>query len=210
MLALIDQIKDRMAQPLPGSPAQMKMAPLTRINPLTPPADARQSAVMVLLYQHQLVWHTLLMQRTIDGRTHSGQISFPGGKQEHTDKDLQETALRETEEEIGIKQEEIQILGQLSSLYIPPSNFQVTPVMGFLSGNLQTNVSPQEVQQLIAVPLTILFDDAIKEERLITTSTGLSLHSPVYILPDDHLVWGATAMIISELEHLLKPLFEKR
>ena len=204
MIKLISHIKQRIALPLPGSAAQLKMAPLSRINQLQAPPDARQSAVMILLFEQTGEWYTLLMRRTEDGRTHSGQISFPGGKREESDSDILMTALRETEEEIGIRRDQIQVLGQLSPLYIPPSNFHVTPVLGYLPGSVETNISPQEVQEVLTVPLRKLFDDSIKEERLITTSTNNQLRSPIYLLPPQHIVWGATAMIISELEHLIK------
>lgn len=206
MSDFIQQIKARMSQPLPGRQAQMKMAPLSRINQLDAPVDARQSGVMVLLFEEQNQWHTLLMLRASDGHVHSGQISFPGGKKEELDKDIVETAKRECEEEIGIKQEAIQIIGVLSPLYIPPSNFHVTPAVGLLNHPFEMNVSPYEVQEVIKMPLQTLFDDAKKEMRVITTSSNIVLESPVYLLNDKTVVWGATAMIISELEHLIKDL----
>jgi 8-oxo-dGTP pyrophosphatase MutT (NUDIX family) len=203
---LIQQIRKRILLPLPGATAQMKMAPQSRINQLTAPDHATKSAVMILLFEKDREWFTMLMQRTEDGRTHSGQISFPGGKQELSDKDLLATAKRECEEEIGIQQQSVTILGSMSPLYIPPSNFHVTPVLGYLQHDFNIRISEREVQSVIPVSLAQLFDDKIKESRLITTSGGLQLQSPVYVLPGGKVVWGATAMIISELEHLIKEI----
>ncbi|MCC7028783.1 MAG: CoA pyrophosphatase [Chitinophagaceae bacterium] len=206
MSELIQKIRQRVTLPLPGAQAQLKMAPLSRIDQLNAPANAIKSAVMILLFEKENQWFTLLMHRTEDGRTHGGQISFPGGKQELYDSDLTATATRECQEEIGISPQSISILGALTSLYIPPSNFQVTPVIGYLAADPEIRISPREVQSVMPVSLSFLFDDRIKESRLITTSSGLQLESPVYVLSDGKIVWGATAMIISELEHLLKEI----
>lgn len=200
----LKKMQERLLFPLPGVEAQLKMAPATRINQLHGPKDAKQSGVMVLLFMENEEWHTLLMHRTEDGTTHGGQISFPGGKKEPADIDLVATALRECEEEIGIKQNEIQTIGSLSPLYIPPSNFHVAPSIGVLSNDFQFNISTQEVQEVYKVPLTYLFNDNNKDTRVITTSTNLQLLSPVYVLQNSRVVWGATAMILSELEHLIK------
>lgn len=206
MPELIQKIRQRVTLPLPGAQAQLKMAPRSRIDQLNAPANAIKSAVMILLFEKENQWFTLLMHRTEDGRTHGGQISFPGGKQELYDNDLTATATRECQEEIGINPRSISILGALTSLYIPPSNFHVTPVIGYLAADPEIRISPREVQSVMPVSLSFLFDDRIKENRLITTSSGLQLESPVYVLSDGKIVWGATAMIISELEHLLKEI----
>ncbi len=206
MSDFISKIKERISDSLPGTAAQLKMAPATRINQLIAPHNARQSGVMVLLFMEDEVWHTLLMQRTEDGHTHSGQISFPGGKKEESDRDIIETAARECEEEIGIDKSTISVIGTISPLYIPPSNFHVTPVVGFLPGNFAMKISEQEVHEVYKISLSYLFDDKIKEKRSIVTSQNLRLESPVYVLSNSKVVWGATAMIISELEHLIKDL----
>lgn len=206
MSDFIGKVKERILHSLPGTAAQLKMAPASRLNQLTAPDNARQSGVMVLLFMEGEEWHTLLMQRTEDGHTHSGQISFPGGKKEDSDRDIIDTAARECEEEIGIDKTTINMIGTISPLYIPPSNFHVTPVLGFLPGNFAMKISEQEVQEVYKIPLSYLFDDKIKEKRSILTSQNLRLESPVYVLSNSKIVWGATAMIISELEHLIEDL----
>ncbi len=203
---ILNRIASRILLPLPGVDAQIKMAPIGRMSQMVAPENAKESGVMILLFMENEEWHTLLMRRTEDGRSHGGQISFPGGKKEEDDVDIAETAIRECEEEIGIRRNEVRLLGNLSPLYIPPSNFNVTPVLGFVENNFTTSISEREVQEIIKVPLSFLFDDSIKGMKSITTSTGLHLETPVYVLHDSQVVWGATAMMISELEHLLKEI----
>lgn len=206
MQDFIQKIKERILLPLPGLDAQLKMAPAGRPNPLTTPDNAKESGVLILLFFENNNWHTLLMQRTEDGNTHSGQISFPGGKKDSTDKDIIETAVRECEEEIGINRNEIQILGIMSPLYIPPSNFHVTPTLGFIENPFHLRISEREVKEVMKVPLNFLFDDKIKSKKIVTTASNIHLESPVYILDNTKIVWGATAMMISELEYFIKDL----
>jgi 8-oxo-dGTP pyrophosphatase MutT (NUDIX family) len=206
MIDLVNHIKARIALPLPGVNAQIKMAPKGRSIQLSPPENAKESGVLILLFMEQNQWHTLLMRRTEDGSTHGGQISFPGGKREEADVDIIETALRECEEEIGVEQTAVQLLGCLTPLYIPPSNFNVTPVLGVVAGDLNVTISEREVQEIIKVPLSFLFDDAIKGMKSVSTSSGIQIETPVYSLDHAQLVWGATAMMISELEYLVKEM----
>ena len=198
----LENIRAALEKPLPGLAAQIKLAPEYRIESLraTPPADARVAGVLILLYQHDGVWHFPLIRRAEDGLTHSGQISLPGGSQE-AGESLRETALREACEEIGAACADVEVLGQLSPIYIPPSNFLVTPTVGYADRRPDFRCDPREVAELIEVPLSALFDrDVVKREPW--TLRGVTVEVPFYQI-GPHKVWGATAMILSEFSLLL-------
>jgi 8-oxo-dGTP pyrophosphatase MutT (NUDIX family) len=199
---VLEELRAALKKPLPGLAAQLQLAPEYRVESLraTPPADARRAGVLILLYQHEGAWHFPLMKRTDDGLVHSGQISLPGGSQEPGES-LQATALREACEEIGAACAEIDVLGQLSTIYIPPSNFLVTPTVGYTHERPDFRCDPREVAELIEVPLSALFDrDVVQRESW--NLRGLTVEVPFYQI-GPHKVWGATAMILSEFSLLL-------
>lgn len=148
----------------------------------------------------------LFMQRTPDKGAHSSQISFPGGKWEKSDQDLQATALRETNEEIGIDKSRIEVLGALSPLYIPVSNFQLFPFVGFLPEVPEYFICEAEVHCVIEVPVAYL----LKEENRIETAVTSPIKPEesrlvrAWRLPKGEILWGATAMITAELTMLLE------
>ena len=200
-VTFIEQLKLRFQKPLPGEDAQFLMAPLIRqrmqhIDPLK--YDPRKSAVLILLFPVNNNIHTLLIQRPIYDGVHSGQVAFPGGKFEETDIDLSHTALRETFEEIGVPSGNIEIIGKLTDLYIPPSNFLVSPFIGFISKKPDFILDAYEVKKIITVDLFSLNDEEIKSEKTITHSNSYKIKTPCYNI-DELTVWGATAMMISEL-----------
>jgi 8-oxo-dGTP pyrophosphatase MutT (NUDIX family) len=200
----LDGIRAALQQPLPGIAAQIKLAPREayRVESLRakPPADARTAGVLILLYPSDGVWHFPLMKRIDDGLVHSGQISLPGGSQEPGES-LRETALREACEEIGAACAEVEVLGQLSTIYIPPSNFLVTPTVGYAGERPDFRCDPREVAELIEVPLSRLFDRAVVK-REPWQLRGVTVEVPFYQI-GLHKVWGATAMILSEFSMLL-------
>ena len=202
-LTLAD-MRAALKKPLPGLTAQIKLAPREayRMESLraTPPADARVAGVLILLYPHDGEWRFPLMKRVEDGLVHSGQISLPGGSQEPGES-LRETALRETWEEIGVARAGVEVIGQLSTLYIPPSNFLVTPTVGYAAERPDFRCDPREVAGLIEVPLSALFDRAVVK-REPWTLRGVTVEVPFYQI-GTHKVWGATAMILSEFSMLL-------
>ncbi|MBL7764873.1 MAG: CoA pyrophosphatase [Chitinophagaceae bacterium] len=204
-MMLIELIKEKLSLPLPGIDAQMRMAPPIRHRDMQAPDDVRLGGVMILLYHVDEQWNTLLIRRTEDGHTHSGQISFPGGKKDSSDPDLLYTAIRECEEEIGVRRQDIEILGSLTPVYIPPSNFLVTPVVGFIKSLQSYKASEQEVEEIIQVPLDVLFHPENKKEHEVFRSDrkDLGMKTPVYHLDPSIIVWGATAMMIAELEAVL-------
>jgi 8-oxo-dGTP pyrophosphatase MutT (NUDIX family) len=199
---MLEDVRAALQKPLPGLAAQLKLAPEYRIESLraAPPSDARVAGVLILLYQQAGVWHFPLMKRTEDGLVHSGQISLPGGSQE-AGESLQDTARREACEEIGAACAEVEVLGQLSPIYIPPSNFLVTPTVGYVAERPDFHCDPREVAELIEVPLSVLFDRAVVK-REPWTLRGVTVEVPFYQI-GPHKVWGATAMILSEFSLLL-------
>lgn len=176
--------------------------------PLEIPANAKESGVLALLFPMQEELYLLLIKRIEDGKPHSGQISFPGGRRDKNDDTLQTTALRETFEEVGIPSAEIEVLGALSPLYIPVSNSNVYPYIGFVSAHPEYTLSVGEVQYVLEVPLRELFNPAIKSVRSITPSAfpDITIKAPVYEWDNGHIIWGATAMMIAELEEVLSEI----
>lgn len=200
----IEWLKERLKQPLPGLEAQNRMAARVRELPSIIPDNAKLSAVLGLLFPKNEVLNLLLIKRVNDGKPHGGQIGFPGGRKDTTDASLTDTALRETFEEVGIPSKAVNILGALTSLYIPVSYSLVQPFIGFMSHKPEYVLSTNEVQYTLEVPLHEFF---APEKKIVTHITpaafpDITLKAPAYKWDEEHLVWGATAMIISELEAL--------
>jgi 8-oxo-dGTP pyrophosphatase MutT (NUDIX family) len=168
-------------------------------------SNPKESAVLALFYPDVLnETRFLLTQRAIYKGTHSAQVSLPGGKKDNRDENLIQTAKRETEEEVGISKNEIIILKQLTRTYIPPSNFLVTPYMGYI------NITPvfklnHEVESIIEVKLKDLLDDSNIMLKTMSTSYMDNIDVPCFNL-NDYIVWGATAMILNEIKCLLKSI----
>ena len=182
--------------------ARAPMLPETR--PLQPRVrqDAKQAAVLLLLWPQGGSLYFVLTRRASDLRGHSGQISLPGGRCDPEDSDHTATALRETGEELGIAASEVQVLGRLDSIYIPPSNFMVRPVVGALPAPPCFQPQAAEVAEVLQLPLALLFDPQRKRESL-QIRNGRSLRIPWYAF-GGQMVWGATAMLLSEFEGRLR------
>jgi len=195
---------------LPGEAAHMKMAPIERLQELKAKAfkdgTARRAGVLVLFYPNErLETHLILILRKTYKGVHSAQVGFPGGKQEPEDISMEDTALRETEEEVGVPKENIQVLRELTEIYIPPSKFFVQPFLGFTDKMPQFIPQEEEVEALIEVPLSHFMDDSALIEKTLTTSYAVDIKVPAYKL-NGHVVWGATAMMLSEVREILKKL----
>lgn len=205
-LRKIDWLKNRLQEKLPGVLAHELMMARVRAMPTDIPVDARESAVLILLFPHEEELHLLLIKRAEDGHAHSGQISFPGGRKDSTDESLQATALREANEEVGINESKLKILGQLSPLYIPVSNFHVFPFVAYAEERLEYYKNQQEVAAIIEIPIEEIFSDKIKTIAKVTSPADKTFVRNVnaYQLEDGTIIWGATAMILSELEVVLK------
>lgn len=201
----INSLKEEIAKGLPGWDAQKRMAPLGRDKKLyTSVTDnsVRESGVLIWLYPNENKIFTRLILRTTGG-VHSGQVAFPGGKVEPTDHDFWSTALREANEEIGLSADNILKVGALTPLYIPPSNFWVHPFIGAGKGPQAATISQTEVQKYFDVEIIKLLQPDYKMEGLITLASGEQRITPIYNF-EGHAIWGATAMILSELEELVR------
>lgn len=192
---------------LPGEAVQLKMAPVEQLRELRKEArnigSARQAGVMALFYptvdlQTNLI---LILRKTYKG-VHSAQVGFPGGKLERGDSSIQDAALRETEEEIGVPRNNISVIKKLTEIYIPPSNFFVQPFLGITP--ITPNFIPEEkeVEALIEVNLKSFMDNSCITTQILTTSYATDLEVPAFKL-NDHIVWGATAMMLNEVRELL-------
>ncbi len=199
----IQLIRSLLKTELPGEKAQLKMAPSNRSSAHTifNKNKLRNSGVLLMLYLKNGKLHIPFILRPIYNGAHSGQIGLPGGKAEPFDANMQETAIRETYEEIGITKNKIDILGALTPLFIPHSNFNVFPFVGYCKQEPFFSPDPIEVAKIIEAPLKHL----IKPSTIQTfenTIHGEHIIAP-YFNVNDHQIWGATAMIISEFKELL-------
>ncbi|HAI18710.1 MAG: coenzyme A pyrophosphatase [Xanthomarina sp.] len=196
--------------PLPAEPSQLKMSPpfrdILQKKQRHVMKHAKKAGVMALFYpnnskQTNLV---LILRKTYNG-VHSAQVGFPGGKLEASDASLKEAAVRETFEEIGVPHHCIEVLRELTQVYIPPSNFFVQPYIGISRNTPKFLKQDEEVEAIIEIDLR----DFINEENVVTktvsTSYSLEVAVPAFNL-NGHVVWGATAMMLSEIKDLLKQL----
>lgn len=191
---------------LGGLDSQFRLAPKMRLKYSAEKITAsnpKKAAVLALFYPNENNETCfLLTQRARYNGTHSAQISFPGGKIEASDKNLAQTALRETFEEVGIKQELITIVREITDVYIPPSNFLATPFLAYSEQKPLLSIN-HEVDHTFDVKLADLLDDTNISSINITTSYANKVDVPCFKL-NNYIVWGATAMILNEIKELLK------
>ncbi|MDT7831992.1 CoA pyrophosphatase [Flavobacteriaceae bacterium S356] len=202
-LSKLNQVQFR---ELGGLDAQFKLAPKLRLRYNQQKIEAsnpKKAAVLSLFYPNKENKATFLLtlRASYNGK-HSSQISFPGGKIEQRDKDLKEAALREAFEEVGILKNEVHIVRETTDVYIPPSNFLATPFIAY------TNKRPvftknYEVESLIEVLVEDLLNEANITSTTMTTSYMEKIEVPCFKL-NNYIVWGATAMMLSEIKELLK------
>lgn len=202
----IEKLRDKLSHTLPGTEAHNLMIPRLssgdRIR-FDSPTNPKKGAVLVLLYRRGDGFSFPLIQRpTYDG-VHSGQVAFPGGKHEPDDPDLHFTALREAQEEIGITPSQVEILGNLSEFYVGASNHLVLPVVGYYKTTPVFVPDDYEVDEVIEAPLRELMDQERRKEKEIVTHHGYRLQSPYFDIRGK-VVWGATAMILSEFAEIIR------
>jgi 8-oxo-dGTP pyrophosphatase MutT (NUDIX family) len=165
---------------------------------------------LILFYEKHNLVHTVLIKRPVYEGVHSGQVAFPGGKWEVADKSLYHTAIRESAEEIGILPEKVEFIGKLTDLYIPPSNYIVSPFVGIYNHIPTFSPDPNEVSAVIEIPLNELLrlTDPFQLVEFILPG-GISLQSPGFDY-QGNIVWGATAMILNEFLILWKTTVNNR
>jgi 8-oxo-dGTP pyrophosphatase MutT (NUDIX family) len=195
---------------LPATNAHSKMAPSNRLELLkksdTYMHNAKKAAVMMLFYPKKSQTYLALILRTSYNGVHSSQIAFPGGKVEEHDVDLSDTALRETHEEIGVHPKDINVIRAFTKVYIPPSNFMVYPFLGYSTNELEFTLQEEEVAGLIELPVADFLSETIVENKIMKTSYADAFEVPGFNV-NEHFVWGATAMMLSELKETLKMVF---
>ncbi len=202
----ITRLKAELALPLPGKQVQLRMTSNRRVREMMESRQLDQaikSSVLVLLYpgKENAQPSFVVTLRSIYNGVHSGQISLPGGRFELTDENLLQTALRETKEEIGIDPEQVTIIGQLTELYIPPSNYLVQPFVGFTTKHPFFFPQQNEVEKIIEIPVHLLLDERnVKEKEIIIGGTQFT--APSFVI-DGAIIWGATAMILNEFKEIL-------
>ncbi|MDT0647334.1 CoA pyrophosphatase [Zunongwangia sp. F260] len=192
---------------LPGEAAHHKLAPLMRIQELANVDIEKQkpneAGVLALFYPDELSQTklVLILRKTYRG-VHSNQVGFPGGRVEEEDKDLSETALRETEEEVGVPAKAVTVIKELTKLYIPPSNFWVHPFIGIMETTPVLVAQESEVEDILEVDLEHFLDENNMVKQVLSTSYAKNVEVPAFSL-NGHIVWGATGMMLSEIKEML-------
>ena len=201
MQEFISKLKKCFEQPLPAEIAHKAMLPdiprvgLVQNNNKSAPT---KSSVLFLFYPFKVDIYTVFIERPFYNGVHSGQIAFPGGKIEKNDNNLLETALREANEEIGINKDMVSITGELSKVYISPSNYIVTPYVGFYKDKPVFKRNTREVKQIIEVPFSEILNQKSSQKANVKSADGLKYEVPCFTVKNN-IIWGATAMILNEL-----------
>ncbi len=202
---LTKSLRQRLALPLPGQEAQFKMAHAERrINSsrYKLPDDHRKSAVLIMLYESgNSIKFPLIIRPVYDG-VHSGQVALPGGSFDESDITLKGTAVREACEETGVLAKNLKVIGELSDLYIPPSNFLVNPFIAIHQNKPVFIPQEREVARIVEMDVEKILDEKFIGEKTIKLNNGVSIITPVFDI-NGLTVWGATAMILSEFKSVL-------
>jgi 8-oxo-dGTP pyrophosphatase MutT (NUDIX family) len=204
----INQLNLKLKQPLPGREAQFKMASdirLTNFQYQRMTDNALRSGVLVLLFPFKKSIRMVLIKRAIDKSIHSGQISLPGGKFEKVDADLEQTALRETHEEVGVNPSLIKILGNLTELFVPPSNFIIFPYVGYCNERPVFVPDSNEVDSIIEADISDFMNPSNRKSKEIIIRNEFKVTAPVFEI-QGHSVWGATGMILSEFTEIIQEI----
>lgn len=196
---------------VPGESSHNIMAPEIRLRELSTvnieEKRPKHAAVMLPFYPKEGITHLALILRPIYKGVHSGQVALPGGKIEEYDKDYSDAALRETWEEIGVHPKAIDVIKPLTKVYIPPSNFWVHPFLGVIEEKPQFVLQEDEVAEVIEVSLTDLLNEIYATTEKLSTSYANNIEVPIFKL-NGYTVWGATAMMLSELKVFIKSAIE--
>lgn len=205
-MMIAEKLKKCFNAPLPGFNAQLQMAPTYRMNDLLNTENhinAVKSSVLILFFEKDGEHYIPFIRRPRYDGVHSGQIAFPGGRWEITDKSMYHTALREAREEIGIQPEKVSFMGKLTNLYIPPSNYIVSPFAAIYHSADTFVADPKEVAGIIEIPFSFFLQSNSRKEATLKLSGGQEITTPCFNYNND-IIWGATAMMLNELIVLWK------
>lgn len=202
-----EKLGSALKEPLPGISSQLKMASHLRVDAIKRNFDltrAAKSAVLIVFYpSNGSVFFPLILRPAYDG-IHSSQISLPGGRMELSDASLVQTALREAHEELAIQSHQVKVIGKLTDVYIPPSNYLVSPIVGYSETVPEFIPDPFEVEKVIETDLSLLFDKTLLKEKTIYVG-DMSIRAPYFDFYGQ-TVWGATAMMLSELKDIIETI----
>jgi 8-oxo-dGTP pyrophosphatase MutT (NUDIX family) len=204
----IEKLKRELAKPLPGIEAQLRLSPPDRRNFAAITDTYKKSAVLIVLYWQNNQVHTVFIKRAEYDGIHSGQVSLPGGMYEDIDGDLQNTALRETFEETGLLPENVSVIGTMTSLHIPISNFLVFPYVGFCAERPVFSPDPVEVSYLIETSILELMNPENRKYKVMVVGDR-EIEIPYFDIQGNH-IWGATAMIMSEFLEIVNPIIPRQ
>jgi len=205
-IELLNKLIKSFENELPGMESHLEMTPYRKLTKVIPD-NRREGAVMMMLYPKDGELYFPLIQRHEYEGVHSNQISFPGGKVEDNDDNLYDTSLRETEEEIGINKKDINKIGEMSQLYIPPSNFLVSAFLSYHNEIPNFIKEEKEVKEILEIPISSVLDSKNIKTTEVKLGNGMKLKTPYFDL-QDNVVWGATAAILSEFKAIYKCLPE--
>lgn len=202
MIITPNEIRKKLSEPLPGLVSHLKLAPIERIpelknyNYVKP--NAKKSAVMILLFEEENRQKAILIRRSMYVGIHADQVAFPGGRYEEFDLNLEATALREVNEEIGIEPSSIELLGRLSDIFVSKSNFIISTFVGFLKNKPVYKKDEREVADIYELDLESFFDENIIFEKNFVVPSAQDSVQAMYYKIGDVDIWGASAMIMSE------------
>lgn len=208
LISFAEKLQHKLKGPLPGDHAHRMMMPVGRNDEQRAFLEQQSinfklGGVLILLFSYEGKISFPLTQRHDYPGVHSGQVSLPGGRKEDQDKDIVTTALRETEEEIGVSINDVKVIGTLSDLYIPPSQYKITPTVGYIAHEPEFDIDTREVKELFIAELDHIIHPQFRKKKNLLVRGNYRLDTPYFDI-QNKVVWGATAMILSEFSKVVE------